>query len=583
MKHRTLYRFLAVFMLLCLAVTAMVIPASAKTGKLQVNTEERHIPCTELSAQAEEYYTGEYTYEKLSALEGVDSPTDSWAATQNNPLYDSLQKLMTDTHVHECVYGGYSANALATCWKSTDAVKGHEGFQYFYADIPEDEYPKSLNREHIWPKSKASFMTKGGGADLHHLRPSIASVNKLKNHYTFDWVEKEGAHTPGSSDPRINNAIWERNEKIEVQDCVKGDVARIILYVYCRWGQPNLYSDVPADKLPPLGEGDKMDTGERCIEGRDVLLEWCAMDPVDTWEMERNNQTENVQGNRNVFIDYPELAWYMFGLTPPADMTTPSGEAARGPAYDVKVVSANEAMGTAELNGMVITAKPIPGFEVTDFKVSPEGAAKVTQNGNTLTVAEVKKDCVITVYFGKIKEPVDSFTDCPDGWYRAPINYVVKNGLMGGTGEGIFAPEETLTRGMVATVLYRSAGSPKVDELSTFEDVPAGEWYAEPVAWAQDNEIINGVDEGSRHFAPEDAIKREDIAVILYRWKKPQDTGEADFSKFTDVDKIDSYAKDAMNWAVGAWILNGDEGRLKPQDFATRAEFAAMIARVSVK
>ena len=91
-----------------------------------------------------------------------------------------------------------------------------------------------------------------------------------------------------------------------------GDVARILLYVYCCWGQPNLYSDLSSDLLPAQ-EKDSTDNGKKAVESLDTLLSWCESDPVDTWEMRRNDLIESIQGNRNVFIDYPELAEYIWG------------------------------------------------------------------------------------------------------------------------------------------------------------------------------------------------------------------------------------------------------------------------------
>ena len=90
-------------------------------------------------------------------------------------------------------------------------------------------------------------------------------------------------------------------------------MARICLYVYVRWG-----SDWGATSITSV------------FQSVDVLLEWCALDPVDTWEMGRNEVVEDIQGNRNVFIDYPELAWLIFDRAVPSNMTTPSGNAANG-------------------------------------------------------------------------------------------------------------------------------------------------------------------------------------------------------------------------------------------------------------
>ena len=316
-------------LLLILAIVCAVLPEIfATTGKLTANTAERHKLCTALSKQAVAYYTGSYTYTKLLLMHGAEDTSTSYAAMQNNPLYTALNALMSSTHTNQNVtYSGYSSNALATYWEKTDAAKGSGTYLYFYTDIPKSN-TFTMNREHIWPKSRASFYQTGGGSDLHHLRPSISSVNMAKSNYAFaDLVGTDTSYTAC----KINgqDVIWTGSKNgvggtLEVRDNIKGDVARILLYVYVRWKQPNLYSDVAASMLPPMDKNDSQNTGIRVIENLGTLLEWMEKDPVDEWEMCRNDQAENVQGNRNVFIDYPELAWFMFSQEIPDDMPTPS-------------------------------------------------------------------------------------------------------------------------------------------------------------------------------------------------------------------------------------------------------------------
>ena len=94
-----------------------------------------------------------------------------------------------------------------------------------------------------------------------------------------------------------------------------------MLYVYVRWEEPNLFEK---DTTPTIGPSDNANDGVKVIEDLDTLLEWCEIDPVDQWEMTRNDLTQNVQGNRNVFIDYPEFAWLLFSEDVPAGYNTPS-------------------------------------------------------------------------------------------------------------------------------------------------------------------------------------------------------------------------------------------------------------------
>ena len=168
------------------------------------------------------------------------------------------------------------------------------------------------------------------------------------------------------------------------------------------------------------------------------------------------------------------------------------------------------------------------------------------------------------------------FADCTGAWYHEAVDYTVSEGLMQGIGGGKFAPNGTMTRAMMVTVLYRMAGEPKVSGPSSFKDVPEGQWYSDAIAWAQDNGIVLGV--LADKFAPNDCVTREQIATILWRYEGTPEA-KADMTAFKDTDKISDYAADAMRWAVSEGIFKGDNGNLKPTDFATRAEFACMVMR----
>lgn len=172
---------------------------------------------------------------------------------------------------------------------------------------------------------------------------------------------------------------------------------------------------------------------------------------------------------------------------------------------------------------------------------------------------------------------VKNFTDCDAEWYHEAIDFCVANGLMLGVAEDRFAPNATLNRAMVVTVLYRLAGSPEVEAPSTFTDVETGLWFSDAVAWAQANGIVNGVTEDN--FAPFKAITREQIATILWRYAGSPEA-EADMSVYVDADTISPWAVDAMNWAVSEKVICGvSETELKPLNNATRAQFACTIMR----
>ncbi len=204
-----------------------------------------------------------------------------------------------------------------------------------------------------------------------------------------------------------------------------------------------------------------------------------------------------------------------------------------------------------------------------------------TEAGESLSVNTLQSrylDCSIHIE-GQEKNHcyAEEFQDCPAAWYHEYIDYAVYAGLMNGVGEGSFAPDESLTRAMAVTVLYRMAGSPAVSQKSSFTDVPENEWYSDPVAWAQAEGVVNGI--SPTEFAPEANVTREQLAAILWRASGSVSVS-ADLSGFQDATKVSDYAKEAMAWAVGEGIFKGDQNaRLNPADSATRAEFATIITR----
>ncbi len=340
MKHSAPIRQIllrALSLALALVLTVYGTGAIFAESSAGINNAQRHVVCSELSDAAMAYYTGDYSIEALQALPGAADRSDSYAATQDNPLYDALRELMQSTLRKENLpdYGGFGQNSLAYYWNATDTTPDLDNsktnhFLLFYSDAVY-EYPGNtvlMNREHVWPKSHASFYEMNGGSDLHHLRPTVRTVNEAKADHIFGYVDEvyaAGYETGFLNDEEIYKLFADK-DVFEPKDDVKGDVARILLYVYCCWSQPNLYSDVEPSKLPEADPDDKTNTGVRIIADLETLLNWCQDDPVDTWEMQRNDLAEKVQGNRNVFIDYPEFAWKLFGLDVPVGLRTPTQE-----------------------------------------------------------------------------------------------------------------------------------------------------------------------------------------------------------------------------------------------------------------
>ncbi len=298
-------RFLSLALVLCL-ILALSSGVEATGGKqydysTTANSGKRHELCTSLlGTRADTYYTGDYTYDRLSDLTG-------------DQLLEALRVLMTTTHTKETSYGECRDYAVKTDCENGDGKTISLLYTSYSATRSDyiNDRSGGWNREHVWPQSLGDFGTKGAGADLHHIRPSDSGVNSTRGNKLYGEVTG-GKAVSGAA--YTGNALggYSGNPYFEPVDEVKGDIARICLYVYARYHT----------------EYSKCSQITTVFESVDVLLDWCQLDPVDTWEMGRNEVVAKIQGNRNVFIDYPELAWLLFDREIPADMVTPSGEAA---------------------------------------------------------------------------------------------------------------------------------------------------------------------------------------------------------------------------------------------------------------
>lgn len=175
------------------------------------------------------------------------------------------------------------------------------------------------------------------------------------------------------------------------------------------------------------------------------------------------------------------------------------------------------------------------------------------------------------------------FTDVADtAWYADAVQYVYENGLMTGVSESEFAPDGTATRGQIVTILWRLAGSPVVNYAMRYADVDEGAWYGEAVRWAASTGVVTGYSESS--FGPNDAITREQLAAILYRYVKTQGQGFTGMwyfpLRYDDAASISSWADEAMHWCVMKGLLNGtSETALSPQLTATRTQLATILQR----
>ena len=171
------------------------------------------------------------------------------------------------------------------------------------------------------------------------------------------------------------------------------------------------------------------------------------------------------------------------------------------------------------------------------------------------------------------------FNDVSYGdWYYNAVQFVYSRGIMDGVDYYKFAPNGTITRGMILTMLWRMAGEPFEMPVTSFTDVEIGRYYTTAVAWACRNGIADGM--GETKFGPNDAITREELVTLMYRYA--QYFGHScigtSIEGFVDAGSVSAYAYNAMCWAYKAGVVTGTTGsRLNPQGTASRAEAAQMI------
>ena len=236
---------------------------------------------------------------------------------------------------------------------------------------------------------------------------------------------------------------------------------------------------------------------------------------------------------------------------------------------------------------VTITAIPDEGYELDTLTVTDGKGKEIDlthQDGSEYTFKMPAGRVEIEVSFREIEVELP-FTDVPEGaWYADAAAYVYEHGLMAGTSATTFAPDATTSRSMIATILWRMAGSPVVNYAMDYTDVAQGQWYSEAIRWAASEGIVGGY--GNGLFGTNDPITREQFAVMLYRFAQEQgydvSIGEnTNILSYTDAFDISEFAVPALQWACGAGIITGtgDGSTLSPQGQATRAQATVMLMR----
>ena len=318
---------------------------------------------------AEEWYAARGTsYEELSQLLG--SATSS--AVPTSEMYRELRSLMSGAATKTTSY-----ESIKTLCQYTDCQNGGGKISSFYSGKAiGPSWDGTWNREHTWPNSKGDNNGSGEN-DIFMLRPTSESENSSRGNEAY-----------GES-----GSYYHPNVESGGKYDLRGDVVRIIMFVYVRW--QNISS----------GTGVLYGTGG-VIENRDVMLKWMKEDPVDTWELGRNDACQSITGTRNVFVDYPELGFLLFGADVPDNYTSPSGQG-NSVSYNITATSNNTSYGTVSVSGKTITASPKSGYYASGYTVT-SGSATVTQNGNTFIV-NASSNCTVRINFAARQKVTVSF------------------------------------------------------------------------------------------------------------------------------------------------------------------------------
>lgn len=253
--------------------------------------------------------------------------------------------------------------------------------------------------------------------------------------------------------------------------------------------------------------------------------------------------------------------------------------------YPYNATTPNRKIMVSSTNPDVFTVDNFGGLITIYSHMCGDGIINVTSAGKTITIYatshidhdgnNICDDCAKMLLY-----------DVPaTAWFYNAVEYVVRRGLFNGVAPNTFAPDSSMTRAMVVTVLWRYEGSPYA-ESSTFSDVPDGSWYDQAVSWAAANEVVNGV--GDNKFNPDGLVTREQLATIIYRYcknNKINSFARADLATFPDGSKVSGWAYEAMSWAVAVGLIGGMEDTaggalyLKPEGNATRAQVATILMR----
>ncbi len=367
-KMKTILRrygaaFLALIMVLSLSV-GLKLPAKAANvdyvynGTYIYNWGNRGELATFLSPKAEDFYEKNNTsLDELLALDGSSTEKNVPSST----LYKKLQSIMKSNHSYVTSYDATRDKFQYTdCQNSGKTSNKISSFYSGKAIGPSWDSGKTWNREHVWPNSKGDASGNGEN-DIMMLRPTSVSENSSRGNKAY-----------GEGSVSYYNPNSESGGNYDL----RGDVSRVILYQYVRWSCTNTGS-----KYNPNG----IFGTNGIIESIDILLKWMEEDPVDTWELGRNDSVQSITGTRNVFVDFPELAFDLFDEEVPAGYKTPSSSTTSS-GYKITATANNSDWGRVSVSRNAVSAYAANGYEAVSYTI-------ISGNGS---VERIGDDFIVT-------------------------------------------------------------------------------------------------------------------------------------------------------------------------------------------
>lgn len=235
---------------------------------------------------------------------------------------------------------------------------------------------------------------------------------------------------------------------------------------------------------------------------------------------------------------------------------------------------------------VTVTVTPDKGYTLETLSVTDRNgsALNLTDNGGgQYTFTMPSGPVTVAATFMDDNTMLNFFVDVPAGaYYYDAVLWAAEGGIVTGTDAVHFPPDASCTRTQLVAFLWRASGKPVVNYAMNFNDVDSGTYYAEAVRWAASEKVAEGTT--AETFAPDAAVTRAQMVTMLYRFAKAQgmDTTQGGMAirEFDDFDAVPAYALEAMDWAVNAGVLKGDNNRLLPQDNCTRAQIVTMLYRV---